>query len=73
MLQAASESGAPASALNVSAAREIKNELEGYRPKKKSNNSTSFEGYIARDQLVSCHVVLWSHFEEYSLHFPCDF
>lgn len=32
MLQATSESGTPASAVNVSAVREIKNEIEGYRP-----------------------------------------
>lgn len=37
MLQAASESSTPASVLNVSAAQEIKNELEGYRPLKKKN------------------------------------
>lgn len=36
MLQAASESGTPASAVNVSTAREIKNEIEGYRPFKKA-------------------------------------
>lgn len=37
-------------------------ELEGYCLLNKSNNSTSLDGYITRGQLVSCHVLLDSHF-----------
>lgn len=36
--------------------------LEGYCLLNKSNNSTSLDGYITRGQLVSCHVLLESHF-----------
>lgn len=64
------QSGAPACEQNTSAAREIKRELGGYCALKKSDNSTPFEGHISRHQLVSCHVVFWCHFGDYSLHFP---
>ena len=56
-----------------SPAQEIKNKLEDLLKNGENYNCTSFEGYITRDQLVSCHVVSCSHFGGVGWHFPCDF